>query len=114
VFKNGNAASLPFKDGTIDAVVSNLAFHEVADFKMKEKHKSFLEALRVLKKGGVFAIQDVFGSKPIYGDFDTMQQLLKEQVSELHYYNTIKELNLPKWLNSPVMMEGIGVFYGKK
>jgi ubiquinone/menaquinone biosynthesis C-methylase UbiE len=110
----GSAASLPFKDNSIDAVVSNLTFHEVADFKMKEKHKSFLEALRVLKKGGVFAIQDVFDSKMIYGDFDELMKTLKAEVAELHFYNTIKEAHLPSWLDNPIMMGGIGIFYGRK
>lgn len=113
-FVFANAASLPFEDESVDAVVSNLAFHEVADFKMKEKHKSFLEAFRVLKKGGVFAVQDVFGSKVVYGDFDTLQKVLKEHVSELYYYDTVKELKLPGWLNTPIMIQGVGIFYGRK
>lgn len=113
-FKHANAAGLPFGDESIDAIVSNLVFHEVKDFKMKEKHKAVLEALRVLKPGGVFAFQDLFGSKPIYGDFETLQNNLQGEVSTLHYYDTLNELNLPKWLNTPTLLGGLGIFYGIK
>ena len=65
-FVHANAALLPFPDESVDAIVSNLVFHEVADFKMKEKHKAFLEAVRVLKKGGVFSVQDVFETHTCY------------------------------------------------
>jgi len=113
-FVNASAGSLPFEDESMDAVVSNLTFHEVKDFKMKEKHKSILEALRVLKKGGIFSFQDLFGAKSIYGDFNTLKHLLEKQVSEIHFYDTFNEEKLPRWLNTPFMFEGIGIFYGIK
>jgi len=52
VFEKASAANLPFADGTFDVVVSNLVFHEVRG--VADKKLLLKEALRVLKKGGVF------------------------------------------------------------
>ena len=63
----GNAKNLPFADETFDAVTSNYVYHNVMG---ADKQKLLLETLRVLKKGGTFAIHDVM-SPARYGD---MQQ----------------------------------------
>lgn len=65
-FDKASASSLPFGDGSFDVVVSNLVFHEVAD--MKDKWEVIREALRVVKKGGLFVFQDFFLLKSMYGD----------------------------------------------
>ncbi|MBN1799881.1 MAG: class I SAM-dependent methyltransferase [Candidatus Lokiarchaeota archaeon] len=113
-FKNINAAHLPFQEGELDAIISNLTFHEVKGFKMKEKYKGLIEALRVLKKGGIFAFQDLFGSKSIYGDFEKMRAILEEHVAELHWVDTFAFLKLPKWLDNVIMLKGLGILYGTK
>ncbi len=113
-FKNINAAQIPFQDEEIDAIISNLTFHEVKDYKMKEKYKGLIEAFRVLKKGGTFAFQDIFGSKSIYGDFEKLKAILEKHVDELHWIDTFAFLNLPKWLNNVIMLKGLGIFYGIK
>ena len=63
-FQKGDAAKLPFEDGFFDAAVSNLAFHEVGS--AKDKRDVLKEALRVVRKGGKFAFQDLFTMKRHY------------------------------------------------
>ena len=67
-FQKGTAMALPFADGTFDAAVSNLAFHEVRD--VADKREVLREALRVVKKGGRFAFQDLFEEPHMYGEMD--------------------------------------------
>ena len=75
VFRKGDAARLEFPDGTFDAVVSNFVFHEVRS--ERDKRKVVREALRVLKKGGVFALNDDMKPK-MYGDMDAFVQKLRD------------------------------------
>ena len=57
-----------------DAVISNYVYHNIMGADM---HKLLLESLRVLKKGGVFALND--DMKPrLYGDMDAFAQKLRE------------------------------------
>ena len=63
-FQKGDAAKLQFEDGYFDAAVSNLAFHEVGT--VKDKRDVLKEALRVVRKGGKFAFQDLFTMKRYY------------------------------------------------
>ena len=63
-FREGNAVKLPFADESFDAVTSNYVYHNIMG---KNKQELLLETLRVLKKGGAFAIHDIM-SKQRYGD----------------------------------------------
>ena len=74
-FEEGNAVKLPFPDGSFDAVTSNYVYHNITG---KDKQKLLLETLRVLKKGGTFAIHDLM-SKARYGDMDAFVRRLKEE-----------------------------------
>ena len=65
-FQKASAAALPFEDGYFDAAVSNLVFHEVGE--VKDKRELVKEALRVVKKGGAFAFQDLFLLKSYFCD----------------------------------------------
>lgn len=74
VFRHGDANHLDFPDESFDAVISNYVYHNVMGADM---HKLLLESLRVLKKGGVFALND--DMKPrLYGDMDAFAQKLRE------------------------------------
>ena len=55
-FCDGNALKLPFADETFNAVTSNYVYHNISG---ANKQKLLMETLRVLKKGGTFAIHDV-------------------------------------------------------
>jgi SAM-dependent methyltransferase len=113
-FKHASAAELPFRDGEFDAVVSNYVFHEVRAFKHGEKHRSFIEALRVLKKGGAFSIHDVFTNSWFYGDFEKLKKTLREHVSDLHWEDSRDKIGIPFLLRNRIVQGKIGLFYGKK
>ncbi|EET62231.1 methyltransferase domain protein [Marvinbryantia formatexigens DSM 14469] len=74
VFQRGDANKLEFPDETFDAVVSNYVYHNITG---SDKHELLLESLRVLKKGGVFALHD--SMKPrMYTDMKDFVQKLKD------------------------------------
>ena len=73
-FEEGNAIRLPFPDESFDAVTSNYVYHNIAG---QDKQKLLLETLRVLKKGGTFAIHDLMGPER-YGDMSAFVRKLKE------------------------------------
>lgn len=74
VFKHGDANKLDFPDESFDAVVSNYVYHNIMG---SDKRALLLETLRVLKKGGVFAIND--NMKPhMYGNMEAFAQELRD------------------------------------
>ncbi len=73
-FEEGNAVKLPFADGSFDAVCSNYVYHNISG---QDKQSLLLETLRVLKKGGTFAIHDLM-SKARYGDMDAFVRSLRD------------------------------------
>ena len=74
-FTEGNAIRLPFADESFDAVTSNYVYHNIAG---QNKQALLLETLRVLKKGGSFAIHDLMNPAS-YGDMDAFVKKLKEE-----------------------------------
>ena len=72
-FRQGDATHLDFLDGTFDAVVSNYVYHNIPG----NRQAYLLETLRTLKKGGTFALHDIF-SKPKYGDMQAFVRKLKD------------------------------------
>ena len=74
-FISGNAVELPFPDESYDAVTSNYVYHNIPG---KNKQELLLETLRVLKKGGVFAIHDIMSPRR-YGDMNTFSERLQKQ-----------------------------------
>ncbi|MBQ6467619.1 MAG: class I SAM-dependent methyltransferase [Clostridia bacterium] len=73
-FNRGDAVKLDFADETFDAVVSNYVYHNIPS---NNRQEILLETLRTLKKGGTFAIHDIF-SKAKYGDMQAFIRRLKE------------------------------------
>lgn len=111
-FFKGDAARLSFDDECFDIAVSNFVFHEVKS--EKNKRNVVKEALRVVKKGGSFAFQDLFEMKSIYGDFDEFMQEIGAEVSELHFVDTSKEPYVQGVLKLPFMLGRTGIIYGIK
>ena len=73
-FQHGDANKLDFPDECFHAVVSNYVYHNIMG---SDKRALLLETLRVLKKGGVFAIND--NMKPrAYGDMEAFAQELRD------------------------------------
>ncbi|HAG70037.1 MAG TPA: SAM-dependent methyltransferase [Lachnospiraceae bacterium] len=70
-FQKGDALNLGFPGETFDAVTSNYVYHNITGV---DRQKLIKETLRVLKKGGTFAIHDIM-TRARYGD---MRRLVKE------------------------------------
>ena len=87
-FVHGDANKLDFPDGSFDAVVSNYVYHNITG---ADKQQLLLETLRVLKKGGVFALNDEM--KPgMYGDMEAFAQKLRDMgYEEVRLVDTAKE-----------------------
>ncbi len=89
-FQRGDANKLDFPDETFDAVISNYVYHNIMN--APDKHALLKESLRVLKKGGVFALQD--DMKPrMYGDMDAFIKELKDAgYSDVRLVDTAEEI----------------------
>jgi len=112
-FQQASAASLPFTDGSFDAVVSNLTFHEVRE--ATDKRLLIHEALRVLKKDGVFAFQDLFLIRQAFGDVNELVRTIQGWgVSSVEFVDTSKAPYIPRALKLPFMVGTIGLVKGKK
>jgi len=72
-FQQGDATHLEFSEETFDAVVSNYVYHNIPG----ERQQYLLETLRTLKKGGTFALHDIF-SKSKYSDMQAFVRQLKD------------------------------------
>ena len=72
-FVKGDALKLDFADETFDAVCSNYVYHNIPS---RGRQEILMETLRVLKKGGTFAIHDIF-SRQKYGDIQLFVQRLR-------------------------------------
>ena len=73
-FVKGDACRLDYPDETFDAVTSNYVYHNIPS---KDRQAILLETLRVLKKGGTFAIHDIM-SKSKYGDMQAFVSKLRD------------------------------------
>ena len=72
-FRQGDAVKLDFPDECFDAVTSNYVYHNIPSL---DRQEILLETLRVLKKGGTFAIHDIF-SKAKCGDMEAFAEKLR-------------------------------------
>ena len=112
-FQKASAADLPFPDETFDLAVSNLVFHEVNQ--VKDKRQLVREALRVVRKGGRFAFQDLFLLEAYYGKPEVLVALVKSWgVSQVEFVKTCDAPFIPRLLKLPFMVGKIGVLYGVK
>ena len=92
-FQQGDATHLDFPDESFDAVTSNYVYHNIPG----DRQKLLFETLRVLKKGGTFAIHDIF-SKAKYGDM----QVFLQKAKNLGY----EEIELIDTTNGKFMTKG--------
>lgn len=110
-FQKGDANKLPFSDESFDAVVSNYVYHNIPG---KNKQELLFETLRVLKKGGTFAIHDLM-SKKRYGDMDVFCRKLREMGYEKVELLDTADGNFmtPKEARA-YMLTGSRLLFGKK
>ena len=70
--------------------------------------------LRVIKPGGVFSFSDVFYSKSVCKDLDTLIRDLATEVTEIHFVDTRKNDFTPAFLQTPMIMGEMALIYGRK
>ena len=110
-FVNGNACKLEFADESYDAVTSNYCYHNIP---CKDRQVIILETLRVLKKGGTFAIHDIF-TKSRYGDMDEFIKKLYDMGYErVELIHTDDGLFMTKKEANTLCMSGSALLIGKK
>ena len=110
-FRQGDALALDFPDETFDAVVSNYVYHNIPS---RDRQAILLETLRVLKKGGTFALHDIF-SRARYGDMQAFVQKLRAMgYEQVELIDTTQGLFITpseaKWM----ALSGSALLVGKK
>lgn len=110
-FVKGDALKLDFPDECFDAVTSNYVYHNITG---ADRQALLLETLRVLKKGGCFAIHDLF-TPGKYGDMAAFVEELKKQgYEEVELIDTTRGLFMSpqeaRWLR----LHGSALLVGKK
>ena len=108
-FRKGDATKLPFDDESFDCVTSNYVYHNIPG----NKQNYLLETLRVLKKGGTFAIHDIMSTSR-YGDMKQFIQKLYdmgyEKAEIIPTTDKFMKENEAKILG----LSGSAILYGKK
>lgn len=110
-FSKGDAVHLDYPDEIFDAVTSNYVYHNISGV---DKQKLLRETLRVLKKGGTFAIHDLM-SRMRYGDMERfMQELRDEGYREVELIHTDDGLFMSKKEATKMMLRGSTILRGVK
>ena len=110
-FLPGDAVHLDFPDETFDAVTSNYVYHNIS---FKDKQELLLETLRVLKKGGTFAIHDLM-SRSRYGDMEAFCRKLKDMGYEkVETIDTTDGMFMSRREAKRLLLTGSTLLVGKK
>ena len=110
-FAQGDALKLDFPDGIFDAVTSNYVYHNIPS---RDRQAILLETLRVLKKGGTFAIHDIF-SKDKYGDMQSFVKKLKDLgYEQVELVPTDNGRFMSPWEAKWMALSGSAVLLGRK
>jgi len=110
-FAKGDAIKLDFADGTFDAVCSNYVYHNIPS---RNRQEILMESLRVLKKGGTFAIHDIFSHQK-YGDMQMFMQRLKNMgYDHVELIDTTRGMFMTPWEASWMALNGSAILVGKK
>lgn len=110
-FMHGDARKLDFEDESVDAVVSNYVFHNING---SDKQYLMLESLRVLKNGGVFAINDSMKPK-MYGNIEFFAQKLRDMgYKDVKIINTAEEIFGSKYRAALLFLPDSTMIVGRK
>ena len=110
-FRQGDALKLDFPDGSFDAVTSNYVYHNILGH---DRQTVLLETLRVLKKGGTFALHDIF-SKARYGDMQAFVDKLRDMGYEkVELIDTTTGMFMSPWEAQWMALSGSALLVGKK
>ena len=109
-FQRGDATALDFPDESFDAVVSNYVYHNIPG----DRQAYLLETLRTLKKGGTFALHDIF-SRSRYGDMQAFVRKLKDMGYErVELIDTTNGLFMSKREATWMELSGSALLVGRK
>lgn len=110
-FQKDDATKLSFADETFDAVTSNYVYHNISG---ADEQKLLLETLRVLKKGGTFAIHDLM-SKNRYGDMNAFcEKLRKMGYQDVQLIDTTNGMFMSQKESKRLMLQGSTLLVGRK
>ncbi len=110
-FRRGNATALDFPDESFDAVTSNYVYHNIPS---GDRQALLLETLRVPKKGGPFALHDIF-SKSKYGDMQAFIEKLKRMgYAEVRLIDTTNNKFMTKRESVWMALCGSALLVGRK
>ncbi len=109
-FFNGDATALDFADDSFDGLCSNYVYHNIPG----DRNRLLRESLRVLKKGGVFAIHDIFSRKN-YPKLDQfIDELLASGFEKVELIDTVDSTVLTAAEARQNMLTGSKLLCGKK
>ena len=110
-FAQGDALKLDFPDGAFDAVTSNYVYHNIPS---RVRQAILLETLRVLRKGGTFAIHDIFSHEK-YGDMKAFVKRLKDMgYEQVELIPTDSGRFMSAWEARWMALKGSAILFGKK
>lgn len=110
-FAQGDALKLDFPDGAFDAVTSNYVYHNIPS---RVRQAILLETLRVLRKGGTFAIHDIFSHEK-YGDMQAFVKRLKDMgYEQVELIPTDSGRFMSAWEARWMALKGSAILFGKK
>lgn len=110
-FRHGDANGLDFPDESFDAVVSNYVYHNITG---SDKQALLRETLRVLRKGGAFAINDLMRPQA-YGDMEAFaRELLAEGYENVRLIDTTREIFGSRRRASLLMLGSSRMLVGRK
>lgn len=95
-FLEGDAAAMPFADGTFSIVISSAAFHH-----FETPSRVLAEMVRVCRPGGRVVISDVTPAKGKTGEYDRMELLRDPSHGHAHSVEELTKLGAEAGLASP-------------
>ena len=110
-FRQGDATHLDFPDETFDAVTSNYVYHNIPS---GNRQAILLETLRTLKKGGIFALHDIFSTSK-YGDMQSFVKKLQDMgYQEVKLVDTTDGMFMKKSEAGWMGLSGSALLTGRK
>ncbi|GGN94216.1 hypothetical protein GCM10010112_83300 [Actinoplanes lobatus] len=102
-FGRQSAAAIEFPDGSFDAVVSCLTFHEIGD--LADKSDGVVEALRVLRPGGRYVFLDLFADPACYPSTEDVREAIGRAGASITEFGILAgSLPLPFPLRHPKVL----------
>ncbi len=110
LFEHADARNLPFDNETFDAICSNYVYHNIPG----DRNKILKESFRLLKKGGTFAIHDLFTKMKYPKLEELMDELKAEGYEKVELIDTADGTVISPEEARKTMLKGSKLLYGKK